>query len=135
MSSMGTGTVTLLFTDIEGSTRLLRELGERYRAALEEHRSLLRQAFRAHGGEEIDTAGDGFFYAFARAREALLAAVEGQRALEVHEWSQPIRVRMGLHTGEPVRTDTGYVGMDVHRAARIMSAAHGGPGPPLADDA
>lgn len=125
MSSMGTGTVTLLFTDIEGSTKLLRELGEQYETVLHEHRRLLREAFGARQGEEIDTAGDGFFYAFPRATEALLAAVEGQRALAGHEWPQPIRVRMGLHTGEPVRSDTSFVGLDVHRAARIMSAAHG----------
>jgi predicted ATPase/class 3 adenylate cyclase len=125
MTTMGTGTVTLLFTDIEGSTKLLRELGEQYETVLHEHRRLLREAFRARQGEEVDTAGDGFFYAFSRASEALLAAVDGQRALAGHDWPQPIRVRMGLHTGEPVRSDTSYVGLDVHRAARIMSAAHG----------
>jgi predicted ATPase/class 3 adenylate cyclase len=123
---MGTGTITLLFTDIEGSTRLLRDLGEQYETALGEHRRLLREAFGAQHGEEIDRAGDGLFYAFPRAREALLAAVEGQRALAAHEWVQPVRVRMGIHTGEPIRSETSYVGMDVHRAARIMGAAHGG---------
>ncbi len=126
MTAIGGGTVTLLFTDIEGSTRLLRELGNRYERVLEDHRRLLRAAFAAQGGTEIDTAGDGFFYAFPRAGNALLAAVEGQRALAAHDWPQPLRVRMGMHTGEPLGTDTGYVGLDVHRAARIMGAAHGG---------
>jgi len=123
---MGGGTVTLLFTDIEGSTRLLRELGNRYEKVLDDHRRLLRAAFGAQGGHEVDTAGDGFFYAFPRAGNALVAAVEGQRALAGHEWPQPLRVRMGMHTGEPLSTEGGYVGLDVHRAARIMSAAHGG---------
>jgi predicted ATPase/class 3 adenylate cyclase/Tfp pilus assembly protein PilF len=126
MSGVGGGTVTLLFTDIEGSTRLLRELGNRYERVLDEHRRLLRAAFAAQGGTEIDTAGDGFFYAFPRAGNALVAAIEGQRALAGHEWPQPLLVRMGIHTGEPLGTETGYVGLDVHRAARIMGAAHGG---------
>jgi predicted ATPase/class 3 adenylate cyclase len=126
MTIAATGTVTLLFTDIEGSTLLLRELGEQYETVLQEHRRLLRDAFTAQHGTEIDTAGDGFFYAFPRASEALVAAVHGQRALAGHEWPLPVRVRMGLHTGEPVRSESGYVGLDVHRAARIMAAAHGG---------
>jgi predicted ATPase/class 3 adenylate cyclase len=126
MTAIGGGTVTLLFTDIEGSTRLLRELGNRYEKVLDDHRRLLREAFAAQEGTEVDTAGDGFFYAFPRARNALIAAVEGQRALAGHEWPLPLRVRMGMHTGEPLSTETGYVGLDVHRAARIMSAAHGG---------
>jgi predicted ATPase/class 3 adenylate cyclase len=126
MTGMGGGTVTLLFTDIEGSTRMLRELGNRYEKVLDDHRRLLRAAFGAQGGQEVDTAGDGFFYAFPSARNALLAAVEGQRALAGHDWPQPLRVRMGMHTGEPLSTESGYVGLDVHRAARIMGAAHGG---------
>ena len=126
MSDARTGTVTLLFTDIEGSTRLLGQLGSAYEAVLSEHRELLREAFVAQGGREVDTAGDGFFYAFPRAREAVLAAVAGQQALAGHEWPLPLRVRMGLHTGEPASSETGYVGLDVHRAARIMGAAHGG---------
>ncbi len=126
MSSVAPGTVTLLFTDIEGSTRLLRELGTGYETVLADHRRLLRAAFDAHGGSEIDTAGDGFFYAFPRARDAVLAAVEGQRALAEHTWPIPLRVRMGMHTGEPARSEAGYVGLDVHRAARISAAGHGG---------
>jgi predicted ATPase/class 3 adenylate cyclase/Tfp pilus assembly protein PilF len=126
MPGVTAGTVTLLFTDIEGSTRLLRDLGPRYETELAEHRRLLGEAFDARGGSLVDTAGDGFFYAFGRAREAVLAAVDGQVALNAHSWAAPLRVRMGMHTGEPARTETGYVGIDVHRAARIMSAGHGG---------
>jgi class 3 adenylate cyclase len=116
------GTVTFLFTDIEGSTRLLYELGNTYADAIGEHRRLLRDAFAAHGGVEIDTQGDAFFVAFARASDALAAAAEGRDALE----SGRINVRMGLHTGEPLLTEEGYVGIDVQRAARIASAGHGG---------
>jgi predicted ATPase len=117
-----TGTVTFLFTDIEGSTKLLHELGDDYADALSEHRRALREAFERHDGVEVDTQGDAFFVAFARAKDALAAAAEGQRALA----DGPIRVRMGLHTGEPLVTEEGYVGMDVHRAARIAAAGHGG---------
>jgi class 3 adenylate cyclase len=109
-----TGTVTFLFTDIEGSTNLLRELRDGYADALGEHRWALRAAFAAHDGVEVDTQGDAFFVAFSRARDALGAARDGQEALA----SGPIRVRMGVHAGEPVVTDEGYVGLDVHRAAR-----------------
>ena len=121
-AELPSGTVTFLFTDVEGSTRLLRELGDAYAAALAEHRRVLREAWRPHGGVEVDTQGDAFFVAFPRASDAVAAALDGQRALE----SGPIRVRMGLHTGEPLRTDEGYVGYDVHRAARIAAAGHGG---------
>jgi len=118
-----TGTVTFLFTDVEGSTRLLHELGsEGYAEALAEHRRVLRDAFSRHGGVEVDTQGDAFFVAFPSAPGALAAAAEGQRALG----SGPIRVRMGLHTGTPHLTAEGYVGADVHRAARIAAAGHGG---------
>jgi predicted ATPase len=116
------GTVTFLFTDIEGSTRLLHELGDGYADALSEHRRALRAAFTAHGGVEVDTQGDAFFVAFSRARDAVAAARDGQQALA----GGPIRVRMGLHTGEPLVTDEGYVGIDVHRAARIAAVGHGG---------
>jgi predicted ATPase/class 3 adenylate cyclase len=117
------GTVTFLFTDIEGSTRLLHELGvDRYAEALAEHRRLLREAFGAHGGVEVDTQGDAFFYAFANAPAALAAASEGTRALE----EGPVHVRIGLHTGAPVVGEEGYVGHDVHKAARIAAAGHGG---------
>jgi predicted ATPase/class 3 adenylate cyclase len=122
MRELPSGTVTFLFTDIEGSTRLLHELGDGYADALAEHRRLLRVAFERHGGVEVDTQGDAFFVAFARAGDAVEAAREAQRALE----GGPIRVRMGVHTGEPQVTDEGYVGIDVHRAARIASAGHGG---------
>ena len=116
------GTVTFLFTDIEGSTRLLHEHGERYAELLGEHRRVLREAFARHGGVEVDTQGDAFFVAFARASDAIAAASDGQAALR----GGPISVRMGLHTGEPVVTEEGYVGIDVHRAARIAAAGHGG---------
>src|SRR5437867_13184755 len=122
MRQLPTGTVTFLFTDIEGSTRLLQELGGRYADALAEHRRLLREAFVHHGGIEVDTQGDAFFVAFSRAKDALAAAMQAQQALA----DTPIRVRIGLHTGEPVVTDEGYVGIDVHRAARIAAAGHGG---------
>jgi predicted ATPase len=117
------GTVTFLFTDVEGSTRLLDELGEEgYAEALSEHRRLLREAFRRQGGVEVDTQGDAFFYAFADAGSAVAAAAEAQAALA----RGPIIVRMGLHTGEPRMTSEGYVGREVHRAARIAATGHGG---------
>jgi class 3 adenylate cyclase len=123
MRELPSGTVTFLFTDVEGSTRLLHELGaERYAEALAEHRRALREAFVLHGGVEVDTQGDAFFVAFARASDAVAAAEEGQSALD----SGRVRVRMGLHTGEPVVTEEGYVGADVHRAARIAAVGHGG---------
>src|ERR671934_193900 len=123
MSGLPAGTVTFLFTDVEGSTRLLHELGpERYAEALAAHRRILRRAFAGHGGMEIDTQGDAFFVAFAEAEAGVAAAREAQRALA----AEPIRVRMGLHTGEPLLTDEGYVGTDVHKAARICAAGHGG---------
>jgi predicted ATPase len=122
MRELPRGTVTFLFTDIEGSTKLLHELGDGYADALAEHRRVLRAAFAAHDGVEVDTQGDAFFVAFSRARDALAAARVGQEALA----PGPIRVRMGVHTGEPVVTDEGYVGLDVHRAARIAAVGHGG---------
>jgi predicted ATPase/class 3 adenylate cyclase len=122
MAELPTGTVTFLFTDIEGSTRLLEELGDSYAEVLVTHRQALRKAFTDRGGVEVDTQGDAFFFAFARAKDAVAAAAGGQRALA----SGPIRVRMGIHTGEPLRTDEGYVGMDIHRGARIAAAGHGG---------
>jgi predicted ATPase/class 3 adenylate cyclase len=117
------GVVTLLFTDVEGSTRLLHELGaEAYGAALNEHRRVLRSCFDEHEGVEVDTQGDAFFVAFARATDAVAAAADGQRALA----AGPIRVRMGLHTGEVRQTEEGYVGLEVHRGARIAAVGHGG---------
>ena len=122
MRDLPSGTVTFLFTDIEGSTRLLRELGDGYAEVLAEHRRALREAWQRHEGVEVDTQGDAFFVAFARATDAVAAAAEAQLALA----GGPVRVRMGLHTGEPLRADEGYVGFDVHRAARIAAAGHGG---------
>jgi len=117
------GTVTFLFTDIEGSTKLLHELGaDRYSEALAEHRRILREAFTSHGGVEVDTQGDAFFVAFPTASRALEAAIESREALA----SGPIRVRMGVHTGTPHISDEGYVGQDVHKGARIAAAGHGG---------
>ena len=122
MRTLPTGTVTFLFTDIEGSTRLLSELGERYADVLADHRRALRDAFARHSGVEVDTQGDAFFVAFARASDAVAAASEAHAALA----EGPVRVRVGIHTGEPIVTDEGYVGVDVHRAARVCAAGHGG---------
>jgi YVTN family beta-propeller protein len=128
MADLPSGAITFLFTDIEGSTRLLKQLRERYSEVLAEHQRLLRAAFAAHGGHEVDTQGDSFFVAFASAREALLAAVEGQLALLSHSWPDgvQIKVRMGLHTGQAVAAEGRYTGLAVHRAARIGAAGHGG---------
>jgi len=122
------GTVTLLFSDIEGSTRLLEHLGEGYAEVLDEHRRIVRDAIIEHGGCEVRTEGDAFFVAFARARDAVGAAVAAQRGLAARAWpgGMAVRVRVGVHTGEPRLVGADYVGMDVHRAARICSAAHGG---------
>ena len=117
------GNVTVLFSDIEGSTRLIDELGEStYISALADHRRLLRAASETHGGVEVDTQGDAFLYAFADAREGVKAAVAGQKALSRSE----INVRMGLHTGEFQLTAEGYAGRELHRAARIGACGHGG---------
>lgn len=128
MPTLPTGTVTFLFTDIEGSTRLLRDLGDRYNEVLARQRAVLRSAFGERGGQEVDTQGDALFFAFSRAREAVAAAVAAQRAIAAQQWPQgvSVQVRMGLHTGEALLADAGYVGMDVHRAARICAAGHGG---------
>ena len=122
LKQLPSGTVTFLFTDIEGSTRLLHELGDGYVEVLAEHRRALRDAFSRYGGVEVDTQGDALFVAFARASDAAAAALEGQRALA----GGRVRVRMGLHTGEPIVTEDGYVGIDVHQGARVMTAGHGG---------
>ncbi len=128
MTSLPTGTVTFLFTDIEESTRLLRQLGDHYADVLAEYRRLLRVVCHEQRGKEVDTQGDACFVAFLSARNALTAAVAAQRAINVHGWPEGVslRVRMGLHTGEALAAETGYVGMDVHRAARICAAGHGG---------
>lgn len=122
------GTVTLLFTDIEGSTQLLRRLGARYAGVQARHRTLLRTAFEAAGGVEVDTQGDAFMVAFRSAADAAAAAIEAQRALAAEAWPDEARVpvRMGIHTGEPGRGPEGYVGIDVVRASRICAVAHGG---------
>jgi class 3 adenylate cyclase len=128
-SSLPRGTVTFLFSDIEGSTDLVRRVGNEAFAEIRgDHRRLLREAFRAHGGHEIDTAGDGFFVAFDSAREAVAAAIESQLALRGFDWPEgvEVRVRMGLHTAEPHLGKEGYVGVGVHRASRICDAGRGG---------
>src|SRR6266702_6042296 len=123
-----TGTVTMLFSDMEGSTRLLARLGDTYGDLLSAQRRLLRGAFGAHQGTEMGTEGDSFFVVFPSAAKAVSACAEGQRALAGHAWPQGVapQIRMGLHTGEPTRHEDGYIGMDVHRAARIAASAHGG---------
>jgi class 3 adenylate cyclase len=129
MSSLPGGTVTFVFTDIEGSTQLLQELGdEAYGQVSGDHRRLGRETFGSRGGTEIDTQGDAFFFSFPRARDAVAAAVDAQRALRDHEWPEgkEVLVRMGVHTGEPHVGDEGYLGLDVVRAARISAAGHGG---------
>lgn len=128
MRDLPVGTITLLFTDIEGSTHLLQQLGERYAELLTECRNLLSTAFDTYGGHEVDTQGDAMFFVFTHANDAVLAAVGAQRELANHSWPDDVavRVRMGLHTGEPSRLAEGYMGLDVHYAARIMSSAYGG---------
>ena len=128
MGGLPTGTVTLLFSDIEGSTALLRRLGDRYAEALSAQRALLRAAFGAGGGRELGTEGDSFFIVFESASDAVRSCAAAQRALASHDWpgGVTVRVRMGLHSGEPARHEDGYIGMDVHRAARIAATAHGG---------
>jgi predicted ATPase/class 3 adenylate cyclase len=128
MAMLPTGTVTFLFTDIEGSTRLLQELGDRYATVLDEHASIVRRAAAEGGGVQVSTEGDSFFLAFRSPVGAVRAAVAAQRGLATHAWppDHPVRVRMGLHTGEGVLGGDNYVGIDVNRAARIAAAAHGG---------
>jgi class 3 adenylate cyclase len=128
VAELPTGTLTMLFTDIEGSTALVRRLGERYDEALSAQRTLLRAAFRSFGGRELSTEGDSFFVVFESAIAAVGCCVAGQRALAGHNWPEgaTVRVRMGLQSGEPTRHEDNYVGLDVHRAARIAAASHGG---------
>jgi class 3 adenylate cyclase len=122
------GTVTFAFTDIEGSTELLKRLGDGYADLLREHRRIVRDTFTASDGVEIDVQGDAFFFVFPRARDAVAAAVEAQRAHAAASWpeGETVRVRMGLHTGEPAVHEEGYVGLDVVRAARICTVGKGG---------
>ena len=128
MRQLPTGTVTLLFSDIEGSTALLRRLGDRYGEALFAQRALMRAAVSDSRGLEMGTEGDSFYVVFASAGDAVRCCLAGQRALAGHDWpgGVAVRVRMGLHSGEPAFRQDHYVGMDVHRAARIAAAAHGG---------
>jgi class 3 adenylate cyclase len=128
MASLPGGTVTFLFTDIEGSTRLLQQLGDAYGDVVRDHRLLLREHLGDKGGTEVDTQGDAFFFSFPRAKDGVAGAVAAQRALAEHEWPDgaEVKVRMGLHTGEPSVGEEGYLGLDVVRAARICSAGHGG---------
>jgi class 3 adenylate cyclase len=123
-----TGTVTFLFTDVEGSAQLVQQLRDGWPQVHADHRRLLREAFAASNGREVDTQGDAFFVAFARARDAVSAAAAAQRALARHAWPDgvQVRVRMGIHTGEPSVGDEGYLGLDVIRASRICAAGHGG---------
>lgn len=122
------GTVTILFTDIEGSTNLLHRLGEKYEELLTVHHAIIRRALSSWNGREESTEGDSFFAVFAKAMDAVHAVVQIQRQLNNESWPEDVqvRVRMGLHTGEPRIVKGEYIGMDVHRAARIASAGHGG---------
>jgi predicted ATPase/class 3 adenylate cyclase len=128
MTDLPTGTVTFLFTDIEGSTRLVQRLGERYPEVFERHCGILRKSFRDTGGREVGTEGDSFFIVFESAPAAVSGAVAAQRALSSYKWLQggPVRVRIGLHTGEGTLGGDNYIGIDVNRAARVAAAGHGG---------
>ena len=128
MPELPSGTVTFVFSDIEGSTALLKALGDRYGDVLSAHRRLMRESFTDRGGVEIDTQGDAFFFAFPRAKDAVVAAVEAQRLHAAHDWTDgvTVRVRMGLHTGEPAVGSEGYLGIDVVRAARLCTVGQGG---------
>jgi YVTN family beta-propeller protein len=127
MAELPTGVITFLFTDIEGSTHHVKHFRERWNEVLAEHQRLLRAAFAAHRGHEVDTQGDSFFVVFSSARDAVLAAVDGQRALLTHRWPEEaeLRVRMGIHTGQAVEKGGRFTGLAVHRAARIGTAGHG----------
>jgi YVTN family beta-propeller protein len=128
MTDLPSGAVTFLFTDIEGSTRLVRRLRDGYSDVLADHQRLLREAFAAHGGHEIDTQGDAFFYAFGSAAEAVHAAMDGQQALGRHPWPEDgvVKVRIGIHSARATPVDGRYTGLAVHRGSRICSAGHGG---------
>src|SRR5258707_3076157 len=128
MPELGGGTLTVLHTDVEESTPMTVHLGDQYPDVLATHRTLLRAAFAAHEGYEVDTQGDSFFVVFARATQAIAAAVAIQRSLAAEAWPEggAVRVRIGVHTGEPMRTAEGYTGLDVIRGARIKEAGHGG---------
>ena len=127
-SPVATQTLTFLFTDIEGSTAMLRRIGDGYAQVLADHHRLIRDALAAHDGQEVDTQGDAFFAVFSSASACVSAAITMQQALIAHRWPAggEVRVRMGIHSGEASRTAAGLVGFDIHRAARIAAAAHGG---------
>jgi class 3 adenylate cyclase len=128
VETLPSGTVTFVFTDVEGSTGLLKRLGESYGELIAEHRRIVRETYGANEGVEIDAQGDAFFFVFARARDAVRAAVAAQRAHAEQAWpgGENVRVRMGLHTGEPALGAEGYLGLDVVRAARLCTAGKGG---------
>jgi DNA-binding NarL/FixJ family response regulator/class 3 adenylate cyclase len=128
VAELPTGTVTFLFSDVEGSTELVGKLGDTYGEVMAEHRRLLRDAVSAANGHEIDSRGDEFFAAFQRTRDAVAAALAAQRGFAAHDWPPggAVRVRLGIHTGEPLLGESGYEGLDVHRVARICAAGHGG---------
>jgi class 3 adenylate cyclase/CheY-like chemotaxis protein len=128
MATLPRGPLTLLFTDIEGSTRLVDALGDRYGSVLRAHRRIIRRAVVEAGGHEVDCRADEFFVVFAEPAAAVAAASAAQQALAAHAWppGHPVRVRMGVHTGRPTRVRDDYIGVDVHRAARVCAAAHGG---------
>ena len=126
MSALPTGTVTFLFGDVEGSTRLAHELGAEWQPVLADIRRLLREAVAGAGGHEVDSRGDELFAAFADAAGAAAAAIDAQRRIAGHNWPSTVRVRIGLHTGTATLGEDGYVGVDVHRAFRVANAGHGG---------
>src|SRR5262245_354196 len=128
MTEASPGTATFLFTDIEGSTKLLHDLGDDYAIVLRDHNTLVIEAVESHAGRVVDTQGDSFFCVFPRVKDAVAAAVAAQQALAGHEWPAgvAVKVRMGIHAAEPELEDGRYVGLGVHRAARVGSAAHGG---------
>jgi DNA-binding NarL/FixJ family response regulator/class 3 adenylate cyclase len=128
VAELPSGTVTFLFTDVEGSTGLVGKLGDAYGEVMSRHRQILRDAVVGEGGHEIDSRGDEFFAVFQRTRDAVAAAMSAQRAFAAHDWppNGAVRVRIGIHTGEPALGESGYEGLDVHRVARICSAGHGG---------
>jgi class 3 adenylate cyclase/CheY-like chemotaxis protein len=128
MPELPTGTVTFVFTDVEGSTRLVRELGDSYVRMIADHRALVREALDERGGYEVDCRGDEFLLAFRQPTDAVEAAVAIQRSHDSHAWpgERPVRVRIGIHTGEPAIEDDDYVGIDVHWVARLCAAGHGG---------
>src|SRR6187431_2944703 len=126
MRALPTGTVTFLFADVEGSTRLARELGDGWQRVLSDIRRLVREAVAKSDGLIVDARGDEIFAVFTSPSASAVAATDTQRLLGGHNWPTPVRVRIGLHTGTAAIDEDGYVGVDVHRAFRIASAGHGG---------